>query len=64
MSTWRKRRDAVVEEYLQRANGDVNVAIRLITDAIRELATSSDGERLLTLLEAQERLQKQKELTK
>ena len=61
MSDWRARRDAVIEEYLQRADGNVTVAIQLIDDAIKDLPLPSDGEDLLTLLEAKRKLQSQKE---
>ena len=62
MSTWRERCDAAIADYLQRANGDVTMAIQLINNAIHELPLPSNGEEdLLTLLEARERLQTQKE---
>ena len=59
--TWRERRDAVIEEYLQRAGGDVTVAIELIDSATKNLPRPSDGADLLTLLEAIEQLQAKKE---
>ena len=59
MSIWRDRRDAAIEEYSQLANGDVTVAMQLLDAAIRDLPLSSNGEDLLMLLEAQERLQRQ-----
>lgn len=60
MSTWRERRDAVIEEYLQAAGGNVAVAIQLIDNTIDGLPLPSDGVDLLALLEAKEQLQAQK----
>lgn len=54
MSTWRERRTAIIEEYLRRANGDVDVAIQLLTDAMWELPTPTSGEDMLDLLNARE----------
>ena len=59
MSTWRERRDAVTEEYLQRADGNVTVAIQLIDNAIDGLPLPSDGVDLLAFLEVREQLQSQ-----
>lgn len=54
MSTWRERRTAIIEEYLRRANGDVDVAIQLLTDAMWELPTPTSSEDMLDLLNARE----------
>ena len=55
---WKERRDAVIEEYLQRANGDVDVAIQLIEDARRALSFPCDLVHVVILLEAQLWLEK------
>ena len=54
MSTWIERRDALVNEYLQRAGGNGAGALQMINEAIQ---TAPDGEALLSLLEARDKLQ-------
>lgn len=53
MSDWRARRDALINEYLQRADGNGAAALQMINDAIRG---TLDGETLLSLLEAEQTL--------
>ena len=61
MSTWRERRKTIAEEYLQRANGEVDLAIQLLTAAIRDLPVPADGENMLDHLYARAWLKEHKE---
>lgn len=52
MSNWRENCAAIAEEYLKRANGDVDAAVQLLTEAIKGLPVPVDGDTMLDYLNA------------
>ena len=54
-TTWRERRDKVIEEYLYRADGNAMEALVMLSDAAQGVG---GGEMFLTFLEARDELQK------
>lgn len=63
MNNWRERRDALVEEYLQRNNGDIVAAIQELKQAYNAIPVPVEASKLLDYLNAIDELEERLRVT-